>query len=124
MFRTLRCCLKEKRKRTKLNKTNQKARILLLGVENVRYCVISSSLDPLVLDTLEKPMYLERDEYLEELNKREGSKDKGNGTYLRSFKSFSRNALVIRIPRTRYTDFKPLVLEFLKYNQEQVNECI
>ena len=107
-----------------INKTNQKARILLLGLKNLRKCLTSFSLEQFVISTLEMLMYLERDEYLQKLNKREASKDKGNGTYERSFKSFSRNALVIRIPRTRYTDFKPLVLEFLKYNQEQVNELV
>jgi transposase-like protein len=104
--------------------TTQKSKILLLGLKNLRKSLTGFSLDQFVISTLEMLMYLERDEYLEELNKRERSKDKGNGTYLRSFKSFSRNALVIRIPRTRYTDFKPLVLEFLKYSQEQVNELV
>jgi putative transposase len=32
--------------------------------------------------------------------------------------------LFIHIPRTRYTDFKPFVLAFLKYSQEQVNELV
>jgi len=32
--------------------------------------------------------------------------------------------LFIHIPRTRYTDFKPFFLAFLKYSQEQVNELV
>ena len=56
--------------------------------------------------------------------KESGFKDKGNGTYPRSFKSLSQNSIIINIPRTRYTDFKPFVLEFLKYNQEQINDLV
>ena len=55
---------------------------------------------------------LERDEYLQNL-KTSGVQDKGNGHYPRSFKSLSKNSIIINIPRTKYTDFKPFVLKFL-----------
>lgn len=68
-------------------------------------------------------MYIEREEYLAEL-KKNGCRDKGNGSYERSIKSLTRNSLKIRIPRTRETYFKPFVLEILKHNQEQINELV
>lgn len=96
---------------------------LLLGLKNLRLSLSDLSLEKFVISTLEMLMYLERDEYLQNL-KESGFQDKGNGTYPRSFKSLSQNSLIISIPRTRYTDFKPFVLEFLKYNQEQINDLV
>ena len=98
-------------------------KFLLSGLQNLRTGLTELTLENFVINTLETLMLLERDEYLEEL-KKNNSVDKGNGTYPRSFKSFSKNSLFIKIPRTRYTDFKPFVLEFLKYNQDQVNDLV
>ena len=98
-------------------------KFLLSGLRNLRSGLDGLSLENFVINTLECLMFLEREEYLEKL-KQNACVDKGNGTYPRSFKSFSKNSLFINIPRTRYTDFKPVVLEFLKYNQEQVNELV
>lgn len=102
------------------NKSNQN---LLLGLKNLRLSLDHFSLEQFVVNTLEMLMELERDEYLEKL-KDSGCRDKGNGTYPRSFKSLSKNSLMINIPRTRTGEFKPFVLEFLKCNQEQVNELV
>jgi putative transposase len=102
------------------NKVNN---FLLTGLKTLRHGLTSLSLEQFVVNTLEILMHLERDEYLQNL-KDNNFKDKGNGSYPRSFKSLSQNALVINIPRTRYTDFKPFVIEFLKYSQEQVNELV
>lgn len=63
-------------------------------------------------------MIVERSEYLTQTN---GS-DKGNGFYLRLFKSFSRNCLRINIPRTRLGVFSPDTLELVKLGQEQMND--
>ena len=98
-------------------------KFLLSGLQNLRSGLDGLNLENFVVNTLEVLMHLERDEYLEEI-KNHHLIDKGNDTYPRSFKSFSKNSLFINIPRTRYTDFKPVVLEFLKYNQEQVNELV
>ena len=89
----------------------------------MRQALTSLSLEQFVINTFELLMMLERDEYLQNL-KLNNSYDKANGSYLRSFKSLSQNALLIHIPRTRYTDFKPFVVEFLKYSQEQINELV
>jgi putative transposase len=96
---------------------------LLAGLKNLRQGISNISLEHFVINTLELLMLLERDEYLENL-KQANFKDKGNGSYPRSFKSLSQNSLLINIPRTRYTDFKPFVVEFLKYSQEQINELV
>lgn len=102
------------------DKTNS---FLIASLKNLRQGLSHFSLEQFVVNTLEMLMILERDEYLQNL-KNNNFKDKGNGSYPRSFKSLSRNSLLINIPRTRYTDFKPFVLEFLKYSQEQVNELV
>jgi putative transposase len=88
--------------------------------------------DIFVVNTLEILMLLERDEYLrnikltqrekEEQTAENTSPDKANGSYIRSFKSLSKNNLTINIPRSRTGSFKPLVIEILKQNQEQINE--
>ncbi len=102
---------------------NKQNNILLQGLKNLRLCLSSFSMEQFVVTSLEMLMLLERDEFLRNL-KENGFKDKGNGTYPRSFKSLSKNSIIINIPRTRYSDFKPFVLEFLKYNQEQVNDLV
>jgi len=100
---------------------NKFNKILLAGLKNLKQALNNLSLEQFTLSTLEALMYLEREEYLTEL-KNNGGRDKGNGHYERSIKSLSRNSLSIKIPRTRHTEFKPFVLEILKYNQEQINE--
>jgi len=102
------------------SKSNQN---LLLGLRNLRMSLDNFTLEQFVVSTLEMLMELERDEYLYNI-KESGFKDKGNGSYPRSFKSLSKNSLLIHVPRTRMGEFKPFVLEFLKYNQEQVNELV
>ena len=99
------------------------AKFLLAGLKNLRDSLTSISIDQFVVTTLEVLMFIERDEYIQNL-KKGGTREKGNGAYPRAFRSLSRNSLLIKIPRTRYTTFKPLVLELLKYNQEQVNELV
>ncbi len=112
--------LKEKTKTKIETKSNQN---LLLGLKNLRLSLDNFTLEQFVVSTLEMLMELERDEYLENL-KESGFKDKGNGSYPRSFKSLSKNSLLINVPRTRTGEFKPFVLEFLKCNQEQINELV
>jgi transposase-like protein len=63
-------------------------------------------------------MTVERNEYL---NKSK-SGDKGNGFYLRAFKSLTKNCLAINIPRTRTGIFTPDTLELVKIGQEQIND--
>lgn len=75
-------------------------------------------MEEFIVSTIESLMIVERSEYLTQTN---GS-DKGNGFYLRLFKSFSRNCLRINIPRTRLGVFSPDTLELVKLGQEQMND--
>lgn len=102
---------------------NQISKTLLYGLRNLKLSLSSLNLEQFVVNTLETLMHMERDEYLAQL-RANGETNKANGTYPRSFKSLSRNSLIINVPRTRNSDFKPFVLEFLKYNQEQVNDLV
>lgn len=47
--------------------TNQQSSILLLGLKNLRASLTGFSLEQFVINTLEMLMYLERDEYLQEV---------------------------------------------------------
>lgn len=105
------------------NPLTKAAKFLLAGLKNLRSALTSLSIDEFVVTTLEMLMLMERDEYIQHM-KALGTDEKGNGVYPRAFRSLSRNALFIKVPRTRYTSFKPIVLELLKYNQEQVNELV
>ena len=64
-------------------------------------------------------MLLEREEYLKS---RKGQGDFGNGSYLRNFKSLRTNSLSISVPRSRNGTFKPMLLDLIKAQREQVNE--
>jgi putative transposase len=77
------------------------------------------SFDQFSLTTLEGLMLLEREEYLKQ---GAGKQDAGNGSYLRNFRSLRTNSLQISIPRTRSGIFKPLLLELIQQQREEVNE--
>ena len=77
------------------------------------------SFDKFAVSTLEALMLLEREEYLKSSS---GVGDSGNGNYPRDFKSLRLNSLKINIPRTRSGSFKPVTLELINTNQEQVSE--
>lgn len=74
--------------------------------------------DKFAVSTLEALMLLEREEYLKSSV---GIGDSGNGSYPRDFKSLRLNSLKINIPRTRNGSFKPVTLELINTNKEQVN---
>ncbi len=75
--------------------------------------------DEFTLVTLQALMLLEREEYLKS---HEGEQDSGNGSYPRSFRSLSKNGMQINIPRSRNGHFKPLMLNLIKQQKEQVNK--
>ena len=62
---------------------------------------------------------VKREEYLKSYK---GKGDSGNGSYLRNFRSLSQNSLQINIPRSRQGSFKPITLELLNNQREQINE--
>ena len=77
------------------------------------------SLDKFVLIVIECLMLLEREEYLKSAK---GKNDSGNGSYLRNFRSLRMNSLQINIPRSRQGNFKPITMELLLQQKEQVYE--
>jgi len=108
---------------------NKMEKILHSNLMNLKNCLEPISLDQFVISTLEALMIIEREDYLAKLKETNSHRqdkifDKANGHYTRSFKSLSRNSLIINVPRTRAGNFKPFVLEFLKYNQEQINDLV
>lgn len=100
-------------------KIRRKANTSLLesSIQNLRNSMGSLSMDQFVMQTIESLMGIERNEYLNEVEK-----DKGNGSYERAFKTLSKNGLVINIPRTRGGLFSPAALELLKINQDQLDD--
>ena len=64
-------------------------------------------------------MLLEREEYLKSAK---GQEDYGNGSYLKNFKSLRTNSLSISIPRSRSGMFKPMLIELINQQKEQVAE--
>jgi transposase-like protein len=97
---------------------NNNNKYLETSLINLRNSLSSWSMEEFIVSTIESLMIVERSEYLTQTN---GS-DKGNGFYLRLFKSFSRNCLRINIPRTRLGVFSPDTLELVKLGQEQMND--
>jgi len=110
---------------TQNNKSQRSQQIqknIVQSLKNIQLsCNESFSFEQFNLAIIESLMLLDREHHLEEL-KMEGKKDKANGMYARRFRSLSRNALSINIPRTRTSEFKPLLLEILKYNQESIDD--
>ncbi len=75
-------------------------------------------MEEFIVSTIESLMNVERSEYLAQAK----GDDKGNGFYLRTFKTFSRNCLRINVPRTRSGILSLDTLELVKLGQEQMNE--
>ena len=115
-------------------KSEKYLKLLSSGINHLWSNTKELGIDKFVINTLEILMLLERDEYLNniKLTKKEKklggvvgmniSPDKANGVYARSFKSLCKDHLTINIPRSRTGHFKPLVIEILKQNQEQIND--
>lgn len=85
---------------------------------NLRNSLSNWSIEEFIVSTIESLMTVERSEYLAKAS----GDDKGNGFYLRAFKTFSKNCLRINVPRTRSGIFSPNTLELVKLGQEQMNE--
>lgn len=94
--------------------TTKISKILHSSLLNLRECLNPITIDQFVISTLETLIVIEREDYVQSVKDlQDGLRDKGNGNYPRSFKSLSRNSLIINIPRTRSGNLKPFVLEFL-----------
>jgi transposase-like protein len=89
------------------------------GLTNLYNGQTEFNFDKFAVVTLEGLMLLEREEYLKSHN---GNKDSGNGSYLRNFKSLRTNSLSINIPRSRSGKFKPMLIELINQQKDQVSE--
>jgi transposase-like protein len=92
---------------------------ILAGLMNLYNSQSDLDFNKFTLITLESLMLLEREEYLKSAR---GQADSGNGSYLRNFRSLCSNSLSISIPRSRHGIFKPMTLDLLNNQKEQVNE--
>ena len=101
------------------NRKKQVEKMIFTGMKNLFNTQDDLNFDEFAITTLEGLMLLEREEYLKSVK---GADDIGNGTYLRSFKSLRKNSLQIQVPRTRNGVFKPLILDLVNQQKEQVNE--
>ena len=97
---------------------NNNTKYLETSLINLRNSLSSWSMEEFIVSTIESLMTVERSEYLSQVN----NSDKGNGFYLRLFKTFSKNCLRINVPRTRLGIFSPNTLELVKLGQNQINE--
>lgn len=106
-----------------LKASKKDTKMVYTGLQHLRQNLSNRTLEEFVVATLEMLMLVERDEYLQQL-KGEGEHDKGNGSYPRSFRSLSRNNLIINVPRTRSGEFSPSTIELIKQSQEQINALV
>lgn len=104
----------------KKDTNNKTTKLLEKSIKSLRENLDSLSMDKFIATTIEALMTMERDEYLESVNKQ--NFDKGNGSYERAMKTLSKNSLMVHIPRTRTGLFSPATLELLKINREKVDE--
>ena len=104
----------KKKRRQRLTATEK---ILQTNIKNLRTSLDTLSMSEFVAATVESLMQVERGEYLEK-----AQEDKGNGFYERSFKSMTKNCLLVNVPRTRENDFQPATLELAKMGGEQIDD--
>lgn len=93
--------------------------LIFAGLKNLFNSQDELDFDKFTLTVLEALMLLEREEYLKSAL---GQNDSGNGSYLRDFRSLRTNSLQISIPRSRNGEFKPLIVDLIKKQNEQINE--
>jgi len=104
---------------TKQKRQQQVEKMIYAGLNNIFQSQHDLSLDKFCITVLEGLMLLEREEYLKG---EKGKQDSGNGTYLRNFKSLRTNSLCISIPRSRNGHFKPMLLELINTQREQIGQ--
>ena len=103
----------------KLMKETEIRKVLLASINNLYNSQDQIDLDKFSSIVLECLMLLDRERYLKSM---EGEKDRSNGAYIRSFRSLSKHNMQISIPRSRNGQFKPILLELLTRQRDQVNQ--
>jgi len=104
---------------TKQRREQQVEKMIYAGLNNIFQSQSDLSLFKFAITVLEGLILLEREEYLKG---QEGKGDSGNGSYLRNFKSLRTNSLCISISRSRTGKFKPMLMELINTQREQINE--
>ncbi len=104
---------------TKDTRLKKIEKMIFAGLQNLFTSQDELNFDKFSVVVLESLMLIEREEYLKSSK---GNTDYGNGSYIRDFKSLRTNSLQISIPRSRNGFFKPMVLELIKQQKEQVNQ--
>jgi len=101
--------------------SDKTTKILENSIKSLRENLDSLSMDKFIATTIESLMNMEREEYLEKVH--DPQEDKGNGHYERTLRSFSKNALLVNVPRTR-KGLSLTTLELLKINREQMDDMV
>ena len=101
------------------NKEEKIKKVLITSINNLYESQDQFDLDKFSSIVLECLMLLDRERYLQSTK---GKEDRSNGNYIRSFRSLSQNNMQISIPRSRNGQFKPILLELLNRQSEQVNQ--
>lgn len=109
--------MSDKKQSIAKEKTNK---LLEKSIKNLRENLDELSMDNFIGKTIETLMHIERNEYLEKI--KNPKKEKGNGHYSRAMKTFSKNSLLVSVPRTKSGLFSPATLELLKINREKVDQ--
>ena len=104
---------------TKQKRETQVEKMIYAGLNNIFQSQDDLGLDKFCITVLEGLMLLEREEYLKG---EAGKQDSGNGTYLRNFKSLRTNSLCISIPRSRNGNFKPMLVQLINAQKEQISQ--
>ena len=94
-------------------------KMLFVSLKNLFHNQTDLNFDEFSVCIIESLMLLEREVYLKS---EAGKNDSGNGAYVRKFSCLRRNSLQISIPRSRNGKFKPMTMELLHRQKEQVNE--
>jgi putative transposase len=103
----------------KETRAKQVEKMIHAGLKNIYISQIDCSFDQFAVVTLEGLMLLEREEYLKS---HEGNTDAGNGSYLRNFSSIRTNSLSTSIPRSRSGKFKPMLIDLVRQQKDQIAE--
>lgn len=104
---------------TQQTRKKQVEKMIFAGLGNLFESQTDLSLDKFSITVIEGLMLLEREEYLKG---EAGRHDSGNGSYIRDFRSLRTNSLQINIPRSRNGKFKPMLLELINTQKEQLNQ--
>ncbi|MEM9737977.1 MAG: transposase [Bacteroidota bacterium] len=96
--------------------------MIYAGLANLFQSQDNLSLNKFLITVIESLMLLEREEYLK---RQEGRQETSNGSDMRDFRSLRTNNLQTSIPRSPNEKFKPMLLELVNTQKDQLNQlCV